>query len=109
MPKLMRNYYRTSNGEKRVNCYMANLPKSVVEKSNIQEDDEIIIYTKDSKIIIEKDNNLSAKGIIRNEELDKMLEENGKKYTLTMYANRRFNMTQKQLDYVLDYKDDKNG
>lgn len=42
--------------------------------------------------------------IIKKKELDKMLEKYGRKYTLTMYANRFFHMTQKQLDYVLNYK-----
>lgn len=46
--------------------------------------------------------------IIKNKELKKMLRENGKRYTLTMYVNRFFHMTQKQLDYVLNYKEDKN-
>lgn len=43
--------------------------------------------------------------IIKNKELKKMLRENGKHYTLTMYINRFFHMTQKQLDYVLNYKE----
>lgn len=54
MPKLMKNYYRTSNGDKRVNCYMANIPKEVVRKTDILDDDEIKIYAKNKKIIIEK-------------------------------------------------------
>lgn len=33
-----------------------------------------------------------------------MLKENGRRYTLTMYVNRYFHMTQKQLDYVLRWK-----
>lgn len=43
--------------------------------------------------------------IIKNKELKKMLRENGRKYTLTMYVNRFFHMTQKQLEYVLNYKE----
>lgn len=42
--------------------------------------------------------------IIKNKELKKMLKEKGRKYTLTMYINRYFHMTNKQLDYVLNYK-----
>lgn len=42
--------------------------------------------------------------IIKNKELDKMLKEYGRHYTLTMYINLFFNMTKKQLDYVLNYK-----
>ena len=46
--------------------------------------------------------------IIKNKELKQMLKENGKHYTLTMYVNRYFDMTDKQLDYVLSYKEKKN-
>lgn len=42
--------------------------------------------------------------IIKNKELKKLLEEKGRKYTLTMYINRFFDMTNKQLDYVLNYE-----
>ena len=42
--------------------------------------------------------------IIKNKELEKMLKEKGRRYTLTMYVNRFFHMTQKQLDYVLAWK-----
>ena len=42
--------------------------------------------------------------IIKNKELKKMLKEKGRKYTITMYINRFFHMTNKQLDYVLNYK-----
>ena len=45
--------------------------------------------------------------IIKNKELEKMLKEKGRRYTLTMYVNRFFHMTQKQLDYVLSWKDEK--
>ena len=47
--------------------------------------------------------------IIKNKELKRMLKEKGKHYTLTMYVNRFFDMTKKQIDYVLSYGDDKNG
>ena len=47
--------------------------------------------------------------IIKNKELTKMLKKEGRKYTLTMYINRRFDMTNKQLDYVMNWKDKKNG
>lgn len=42
--------------------------------------------------------------IIKNKELKKMLKENGRQYTITMYINRYFDMTQKQLQTVLEYK-----
>ena len=41
--------------------------------------------------------------IIKNKELQKMLKEYGRQYTLTMYINRYFHLTGKQLDYVLSY------
>jgi len=43
--------------------------------------------------------------IIKNKELNKMLKEHGRQYTLTMYVNRYFHMTKKQLDYVMNYKE----
>lgn len=46
--------------------------------------------------------------IIKNKELKKMLKENGRNYTLTMYANRYFHMTNRQLTYVLNYKGGQN-
>lgn len=42
--------------------------------------------------------------IITNKDLKKMLKEKGRAYILLMYANRYINMTQKQLDYVLNYE-----
>lgn len=42
--------------------------------------------------------------LIKNKELNKMLKNYGKTYVLNMYANRYIHMTQKQLDYVLNYK-----
>lgn len=43
--------------------------------------------------------------IIKNKELKKMIKEHGCQYTLTMYVNRFFHMTNKQLDYVLKEKE----
>lgn len=45
--------------------------------------------------------------LIKNKELEKMLKKEGRKYTLTMYINRFFDLTEKQLDYVLAWKDEK--
>lgn len=48
--------------------------------------------------------------IIKNNVLKKMLKQEGRKYVLTMYCNRFFDMTDKQLDYVLSWKvEEKNG
>lgn len=45
--------------------------------------------------------------IIKNKELKKMLKKEGRQYTLTMYVNRFFHMTSKQLDYVMNWKEKK--
>lgn len=42
--------------------------------------------------------------IIKNKELNKMLKEHGRQYTLTMYCNRYFHMTKKQLERVMNYE-----
>lgn len=47
--------------------------------------------------------------IIKNKELEKMLKEKGRRYTLTMYVNRFFHMNKRQLEYVLNWKEEKNG
>lgn len=47
--------------------------------------------------------------IIKNSELEKMLKKYGRQYTITMFINRYFHMTSKQLDYVLNWKSDNNG
>lgn len=47
--------------------------------------------------------------IIKNQELKKIIKENGSQYALTMYVNRFFDMTNKQLDYVLKCKEKENA
>lgn len=42
--------------------------------------------------------------LISNKELDIMLYEKGRQYVLTMYCNRYFNMTEKQLNKVMNYR-----
>lgn len=54
MSKLAKQYYYSSNGERKINCYKINLSKELVNKANIKDDDEIKVYVKDNKIIIEK-------------------------------------------------------
>ena len=56
MAKLTKQMYYKANGEKRLNCYKVALSKDIVSQTNIKDDDNIRIYTKDNKIIIEKDN-----------------------------------------------------
>ena len=55
MPKLSKNYYYSRTGERKVNCYIVNVPKEVLQKSCIKDDDFIRVYAKDNKIIIEKE------------------------------------------------------
>ena len=56
MPKLAKNVYYNSKGEKKVNCYIAHISKEILAQTNIKEDDNIMVYVKDNKIIIEKVN-----------------------------------------------------
>ena len=39
--------------ERKLNCYVVNIPKEVVEKTNLK-DEDLKISSKDNKIIIEK-------------------------------------------------------
>ena len=54
MPKLSKLYYITSKGERKINCYNVQIPRKIVEQTNI-EDNDIKVYAKDNKIIIESD------------------------------------------------------
>ena len=45
--------YTTAKGERKINCYVVNIPKEVVEKTNLK-DADLKISSKDNKIIIEK-------------------------------------------------------
>jgi len=53
MAKLNKNYYYSKNGERKINCYLVNIPKEIVEKTNIG-DNEIKISIQNNKIVIEK-------------------------------------------------------
>lgn len=53
MPKFVKNMYMTMKGEKKVNCYMINIPKEVVNKTDL-EGKELKIRAEGNKIIIEK-------------------------------------------------------
>ena len=54
MPKLSKLYYITSKGEHKINCYNVQIPKKVVEQTNIQ-DNNVKVYAENNKIIIERD------------------------------------------------------
>lgn len=56
MGKLGKNLYRTSKGETRLNCYLVSISKDIVAQTNITDNDELKVYAKDNKIIIEKEN-----------------------------------------------------
>lgn len=53
MPKLAKQKYTTAKGERKLNCYVINIPKEIVNKTDLA-DKEIKISSKDNKIIIEK-------------------------------------------------------
>lgn len=53
MPKLAKNMY-IANGERRLNCYNIAIPKDVVKKAEIYDDDELRVIADGGKIIIEK-------------------------------------------------------
>lgn len=55
MPKLAKNKYTTAKGERKINCYMINIPKKLVEQTNL-ENKEVKIYADNDKIIIEATN-----------------------------------------------------
>lgn len=46
-------YYSIKDKEKKLNCYKINIPKEVVNKTDLV-DKEVKVYSKDNKIIIEK-------------------------------------------------------
>lgn len=55
MGKLAKQYYyKTSTGEKKLQCYKVMIPKEIINQTNINPEKEIKVYTKDGKIIIEK-------------------------------------------------------
>lgn len=53
MGKLAKQMYITAKGERKINCYIVNIPKEVVNKTDLS-DKELKIYTENGKIIIDK-------------------------------------------------------
>lgn len=53
MGKLAKQMYTTAKGERKLNCFVVNIPKDVVYRTNLL-DKEIVVYAKDNKIIIER-------------------------------------------------------
>jgi len=52
--KLIKNKYRTLKGDIKVNSYLLNISKKVVEESGIKDTDNIKVYANGNKIIVEK-------------------------------------------------------
>lgn len=53
MAKLAKNMYTTSAGQRKLNCFVLNIPKEVVLRTDLV-GKELLIYAKDGKIIIDK-------------------------------------------------------
>lgn len=53
MPKLAKQYWINTKGERKVNCYKATIPRELVEKLDLQ-DKEIKVKIIDNKLIIDK-------------------------------------------------------
>lgn len=78
-----------------------------ISLSNLNKIADYIIFLIKKKNKLEKNDEektLKRVSLIKNVDLDKMLKEHGKHYTFTMYVNGFFNMTQKQIDYAMNYK-----
>ena len=60
-------------------------------------------FKKNKKLKDKKNKKLEGK-LISNKEIYMMLYEKGRQYVLTMYCNRYFNMTEKQLNKVMNYR-----
>lgn len=51
--KLVKSYYYGKGGEKKVNTYLVNIPRAVVEQAKLQ-DQQLKVTAKGNKIIIER-------------------------------------------------------
>lgn len=56
MTKLLKQYYYSSKGERKINSYKLSLSKEIVEKTGLQ-DKEVVIKQDGERIIIEVDKN----------------------------------------------------
>lgn len=54
MAKLNKQYYYTSKGEKKINCYHIIVTKDILKKAGIEEDDELSIYADYGTIVVAK-------------------------------------------------------
>ena len=49
MPKLAKNMWTNSKGERKLNCYVVNISKEIVNQTDLK-DKEIKVFAKDNKI-----------------------------------------------------------
>ena len=54
MAKLVKQHYYTAKGEKKVFSYIATISKKILNESDINEDDEIVVTTQNGNILIQK-------------------------------------------------------
>ena len=54
LAKLAKQYYTTANGERKLNCYILTIPKAVIEKTDITENDELVVIEETGEIKITK-------------------------------------------------------
>ena len=54
MAKLIKKMFYTSTGDKKVNNYIVCISKSIAEQAGFNGDEQLKIYAKKDKIIIEK-------------------------------------------------------
>lgn len=50
--KLIKMYYMTLKGEKKINTYNVNIPKKIVQEAGIDDSKELIAIAKNKEIII---------------------------------------------------------
>lgn len=60
MPKLVKQKYTNNKGERKTYSYLMPIPKRVLNMSGIEEDDEVVAYTRHGAIIIEPKYHLSC-------------------------------------------------
>lgn len=54
MSKLAKIMYSTAKGERKLNCYVKNIPKEIVKQAGINENDDLLVRAEKGKIIIER-------------------------------------------------------
>lgn len=57
MPKLNKRYFYTAEGKRKLNCYQIIIPKDLVYKTKIKEDDDLVVVAEGNELVIRKKNN----------------------------------------------------